>query len=194
MSSIVETTRIDKLQTLLAEHQVSPELFPMEWLKETDFFRAPASTKYHAAYPGGLFDHCYGVTKKLLEWTSKGLLSWGRSESPIIIGMLHDVTKIGAYAMKQDRNPLTGEIETWWEWNNNWEALDPVHGMDSVMKVSEQLELTYEEWACIRWHMGAYETVSWDEYDKAIKEYPNVLWTHTADMYASKIMEVRNEE
>ena len=49
--------------------------------------------------------------------------------------------------------------------------------------------LTDEEIACIRWHMGAYEidTKMWQYYDSAIRKYPNVLYTHTADMIASKI-------
>lgn len=46
-----------------------------------------------------------------------------------------------------------------------------------------------EERLCIRYHMGAYETSDWDEYDQAIRKFPNVLWTHTADMLASKLME-----
>ena len=40
---------------------------------------------------------------------------------------------------------------------------------------------------CIRYHMGAYEKDGWNEFDLAIRKYPNVLWTHTADMYASKV-------
>ena len=38
--------------------------------------------------------------------------------------------------------------------------------------------------------MGAYEKDMWNEYDKAIIKYPNVLYTHTADMIASKIVGV----
>lgn len=52
------------------------------------------------------------------------------------------------------------------------------------------MRLTEEEELCIRYHMGAYETDDWDGFDKAIRKFPNVLFTHTADMYASKCMEV----
>ena len=51
------------------------------------------------------------------------------------------------------------------------------------------MDLTEEEKLCITYHMGAYETSNWNEFEKAIRKYENVLWTHTADMYASKIVE-----
>ena len=57
------------------------------------------------------------------------------------------------------------------------------------MMLSQFITLTEEEILCIRYHMGPYVTADWDEYDKAIKKYPNVLFTHTADMYASKVLE-----
>ena len=64
----------------------------------------------------------------------------------------------------------------------------------SLIKIMKHLHLTDEEQACIRWHMGAYEgKESWPDFDAAIKEFPNVLFTHTADMYASKCMETQLE-
>ena len=64
------------------------------------------------------------------------------------------------------------------------------HGSDSLIKAQQILPLTEEEVYCIRYHMGPYEKDGWDLYDEAIRKYSNVLWTHTADMVASKIMEV----
>ena len=51
------------------------------------------------------------------------------------------------------------------------------------------LQLTEEEAACIRWHMGAFteDKDEWNYYNNAVKKHPNVLWTHTADMVAAKI-------
>ena len=51
------------------------------------------------------------------------------------------------------------------------------------------MTLTEEEIMCIRYHMGAYEKDDWVQFDLAIKKYPNVLFTHTADMYASKLIQ-----
>jgi hypothetical protein len=53
------------------------------------------------------------------------------------------------------------------------------------------MKLTPEEVMCIRWHMGAFdEKENWQYYSRAVNKYPNVLWTHTADMIASQIMGV----
>jgi len=50
------------------------------------------------------------------------------------------------------------------------------------------MKLTPEEVMCIRWHMGAFdEKHNWKYYTAAVKKYPNVLWTHTADMIASQM-------
>ena len=58
--------------------------------------------------------------------------------------------------------------------------------------LSRYMKLTDEEIACIRWHMGAFEKdpKMWDYYSRAIEIYPNVLYTHTADMIASRIVGV----
>lgn len=198
--NLVAQSRRQKLIEYLTELGVYGPGFEdiIEHLYEkTDYFYGPSSTKWHAAYPGGGFDHAFGVTKCLVELTQKGVCKpWKRSVSPILVGLLHDVTKLGAYIMKQDMNPVTKEIETWYEWNPEHETLSPIHGDDSFLKVHFHIiELTDEEQACIRWHMGAYEGKdSWPGYDKAIRKFPNVLWTHAADMYASKVMEECNEK
>ena len=161
----------------------------------TDYFYCPSSTKWHAAYPGGGFDHALNVTMCLVELTQKGVCSeWQRPVSPYLVGLLHDVTKCGAYIMKQEMNPNTNEIETWYEYNPEHTKDSEIHGEDSLIKIMKYLHLTDEEQACIRWHMGAYEgKESWSDFDAAIKEFPNVLLTHTADMYASKVLEHRKE-
>ena len=48
--------------------------------------------------------------------------------------------------------------------------------------------LTDEEIMCIRYHMGAFTDKSeWNDYTRAVRNYPNVLWTHQADMLASHV-------
>ncbi len=175
-----------QLEQLLKESKIPVSVFPWFWLQTTDFFTAPASKGHHAAYPGGLFDHSLNVATVLVKLTVTGICSpWGRPESPVIVGLLHDATKFGLYVPETD--PTTDRM---YKINPNYKALDSVHGADSVAKLKEIMMLTEEEEACIRYHMGAYEVDDWDGYDKAIKAFPNVLWTHTADMYASKLMEV----
>nr|DAF01802.1 MAG TPA: putative HD superfamily hydrolase [Caudoviricetes sp.] len=148
-------------------------------LKELGFFDAPASTKYHGAYEGGLFDHSLEVTKALVYLTDNLGLTWSRPESPYIVGMYHDLCKCDSYRY---------DIESDSYKYNKDQILDG-HGSKSIIIAQKYIDLTDEEIACIRWHMGAYEkdTKLWNYYGRAIEEYSNVLYTHTADMIASKI-------
>lgn len=159
----------------------------MDYLYErTDFFYAPASTKYHAAYPGGLSEHSRLLIGVLMQLTSaKACHEWQRAESPIIIGMLHDITKVENYLKAEDYSDQIPRYKH----NKDKLELSEIHGEDSLLKAQKLTDLTEEEAACIRWHMGAYETTAWDGFDQAIRQFPNVLWTHTADMVASKVME-----
>lgn len=163
------------------------------WLIQNGFFTQPASTKYHGAYEGGLFDHSYKVTQILLDMTQRLNLQWTRPESPYIIGMFHDLCKIDNYLTIVDEpgetmmgtNEVKGK-EVYFEYNPN--TILKGHGEKSIMLLSQFIALTEEELFCIRFHMGAYEGQDqWDNYDKAIRKYENVLFTHTADMYASKV-------
>lgn len=143
------------------------------------FFDAPASTKYHGAYEGGLFDHSLEVANSLIDLTENLGLTWERPESPYIVGLFHDLCKCDAYKF---------DIESG-KYVYNDEGFLPGHGEKSVIMLMKYTLLTDEEIACIRWHMGAYEKdpKMWDYYGRAIEAYPNVLYTHTADMIASKI-------
>ena len=147
-----------------------------ENLDSRDFFTAPASTKYHGNYEGGLFDHSYEVTMCLVELTEKLGLTWEYERSPYVIGMLHDVCKCDQYFKCEDGYGYRNDLVL------------PGHGDKSVMIVQQFLTLNEEEVLCIRWHMGAYDDKSvWNNLGRAIEQYPNVLWTHTADMMASRI-------
>lgn len=156
------------------------------------FFTAPASTKYHGAYEGGLFDHSVNVTLALLKLTEKNELVWERKQSPYIVGMFHDLCKADQYkhpVMVKDLIGTKAEDTHAWEYRKN--MLLKGHGDKSVMLLSQFYTLTYEEIVCIRYHMGAFTPQEeWNDYTGAIHRYPNVLWTHTADMIAAHIVEV----
>lgn len=152
-----------------------------DFLVKDGFINAPASTKYHGDYPGGLFDHSRAVTDTLENLTRCNGLSWQRPESPLIIGMFHDICKYDRYKLICDDNGVTR-----YDYINN--TVLQGHGAKSVMILAQFMRLTEEEVLCIRYHMGAYETDDWDGFDRAIRKYPNVLWTHHADMLASKVI------
>ena len=157
---------------------------PIDSLKEAmksepwnKFFTAPASTKYHGAYAGGLADHSYNVYITLNNFTVLNDITWERPESPFIIGMFHDLCKYDGFK-------INGNII-----EHNDDTLFKGHGKKSVMLLSTILKLTEEEAACICYHMGAFtDRDQWKDYTDAVKKYPNILWTHHADMYAAHIL------
>ena len=56
------------------------------------------------------------------------------------------------------------------------------------MYIQQFFPLTEEEMLCIRWHMGAFDRAEyWTTYERAIERFPNVLYTHTADMIATYV-------
>lgn len=165
----------------------------MDYLRDNGFFTAPASTKYHGNYEGGLLEHSSAVAKFLVQLTEDNHLTWKNPRSPYIVGMFHDLCKIDQY-----RHPVIGHIEEFNDertpiydkqaWEYNPDTLLKGHGDKSVMLLSQFYTLTEEEIMCIRYHMGAFTDKSeWNNYTRAVSQYPNVLWTHQADMLASHV-------
>lgn len=152
-------------------------------LIDRGFCTAPASTKYHGAYAGGLFDHSVNVAETLAQLTEQNDLKWERPTSPLIVGLLHDLCKIDQYRWNEGTQMY--EYRT--------DILVKGHGVKSVIYCCDllDLKLTEEEEACILYHMGAFtDKDEWRDYTSAVNKYPNVLWTHTADMIASHVMGV----
>ena len=154
-----------------------------DWLLDHGFFDAPASATHHGNYEGGLFDHSLTVAFELARYTSCMNIRWQRPESPFIVGMFHDLCKIDEYKRNDPKVILTGDDV----WIKSDDCILKGHGDKSVMLLSRFITLTEEEIFCIRFHMGAYQTEDWNSYGKAIEKYQTVLFTHTADMYASRV-------
>lgn len=94
-----------------------------KWLECSEFFYAPASTKYHGNYEGGLFDHSFMVMNTLVDLTRHNNLKWQRDGSPFIVGLLHDLCKIDQYKLG----------EAGYEYNTD--TLLTGHGYKSVMLI-----------------------------------------------------------
>lgn len=167
----------------------------LDWLVNKGFFKAPASTKYHGAHEGGLYQHSTSVMKFLVQLTKDNDLHWQDERSPYIVGMFHDLCKIDQYRLIAEEPVLEtpspsgefkGSFSVRYEYNPH--TLLKGHGEKSVMLLSQFYRLTEEEIACIRYHMGAFTPKEeWNDYTGAIHTYPNVLWTHQADMLASHV-------
>lgn len=184
---MTEQERYNKLMTTKIGSIISDEF--KDYLLREGFFRAPASTKYHGAYEGGLFDHSLSVMTFLVELSVRNTIKWQREESPFIVGMFHDLCKIDLYSHPPAWKIVGGETvfdSNSWSYNEN--TLFKGHGDKSLMLLSQHIVLTEEEALCIRFHMGAFtKETEWNDYTNAIHKYSTVLWTHHADMLASHV-------
>jgi hypothetical protein len=179
----LKENRTADFERRMREHIPTESWGPLfEYLRESGFFEAPASIHHHGAYPGALYDHSLAVMASIVKLTDRLDLQWQKPRSPYIVGMFHDLCKVDNYKHKDG----SGEA---WEYNNA--ALLPGHGEKSVILLQRFLPLTEEEMLCIRWHMGAFDDKeNWNSYGRACTAYPNVLYTHTADMIAARILGV----
>ena len=183
---MTDSNRADLLMGAALGKIISPEF--ADYLSTNGFYCAPASTKYHGNYAGGLFDHSFAVMNFLVELSAKNNLKWQRAESPFIVGIFHDLCKIDQYQI-DNTTPYTVGEPTRYEYKKN--TMYKGHGDKSVILLSALMKLTEEEIACIRYHMGAFvNKEEWNDYTGAIHIYPNVLWTHQADMMASHIRRI----
>jgi hypothetical protein len=151
----------------------------IEWLKLSDFFTAPASSKFHLACKGGLAAHSLSVCKVLEKLVDSFWLGTKiPGDSLILVGLLHDVCKVGIYVWSDSQQKYIHE--------------DPFpigHGDKSVMVLQEFIKLTCQEIAMIRWHMGPYDE-SYNRGEKYIvKYYPECKLVYFADDISTQYLE-----
>lgn len=79
-----------------------------DWLNDSDFFEAPASTKGHGNYVGGLADHTLNTydSLSLINDSFRDKETQYSDETIIIVSILHDLCKVNTY--KQDDEHATG--------------------------------------------------------------------------------------
>lgn len=145
----------------------------IEWLCTTDFFTAPASTKYHNSFEGGLVAHSLEVYTELT--TSKNAKMFS-SESLIKVALLHDICKANFYTVDYRNAKIDGQ----WERVPFYAVKDDFpygHGEKSVLLASRFIELTDEETMAIRWHMGAFDEAVKGGFNlsQVYEEYPLAL-------------------
>lgn len=171
----------------------------LEYLKKSDFFTAPASTRFHLACEGGLVEHSVNVYLRLkslldLEYGEKRPEIYS-DETVAICGLLHDVCKIGVYAVSY-RNVKENGVWKEVPFYTTDEQLPYGHGEKSVYIINGFLRLTREEALAINWHMGSFDDrVRGGSHSiaKAYADYPIAVLTHLADLSATYLDEHRND-
>lgn len=162
----------------------------------SDFFTAPASTRYHGSYKGGLVEHSLNVYNCLKDYLERErvreLYKMNYSdESVAIVALLHDVCKINCYKPGKrnvkDENGVWKEVDTY-EYED---TLPYGHGEKSVYIISGFMRLTREEAFAIRYHMGFSGTEDPRNVGKTFVMFPLAFALCTADMEATYFMEQR---
>lgn len=176
---------------------------------ETDFFTAPASTKYHSNYEGGLAEHSYKVMELFKQKNEQFNLNIPM-DSIIICGLLHDLCKTNFYT-KEKKNVLKGKKKVkknrkingqWMEVEeevNDWQEeegytindkLPLGHGCKSVILLQKFIQLTDFEIMAILFHMGIPEDYGMKQaYNKAVETFPAIIALHTSDYESSYFLE-----
>ena len=179
----------------------------LEYIQKSDFYKAPASTKYHLACPGGLLQHSLNVLdalRGLLSWRSDGVWEYRAAgkvvdtipdDSVIMMALLHDICKTHFYgtSTRNVKNETTGRWEKVPFYTVN-DMMPLGHGPKSAMIIKQYTTLTSQELYAIWHHMGMNGNYENDNaVGKSIEMYPAVLALQTADMMASRFMEGEKE-
>ena len=164
----------------------------INFIEKTDFYTAPASTRFHGSYDGGLLEHSMKVYEILKHKVEHSIMDIEVPEDKLkIVALLHDICKVNYY--KVDYRNAKNEAGIW-EKVPYYTVDDTIpygHGEKSVMMLTEYIKLTSEEKYCIRWHMGFTEPK--EQYTTigiAFKKYPLALLLHEADLEATYFYDI----
>lgn len=162
----------------------------LEWLSTTDFFKAPASTRFHGACEEGLVMHSLNVYHALMD---RFFEEGDNPESMAICGLLHDLCKANYYkaGSRNVKNEATGQ----WEKVPIFMVEDQFpygHGEKSVYLIERFIRLKPAEAVAIRWHMGGFDDAARGgcrAISEAYDAYPLAVKLHLADLTATYLME-----
>ncbi len=162
---------------------------------KSDFFTAPASTRYHNAFEGGLLKHSLNVYECLVQYLARERVKETyklnvSDETAAVVALLHDVCKVNFYTVsyRNAKDEKTGQWEKVPYYTIN-DTLPYGHGEKSVYMVSGFMRLTREEAMAIRWHMGFSGIEDKNTIGRALEKYPLAFALSVADMEASYFLE-----
>lgn len=168
----------------------------LEWLlsDKSDFFIAPASTRYHGSYEGGLLEHSLNVYNCLKDYLTRSrtreIYKMDYEEETVAVAaLLHDICKVNFY--KVDYRNAKNEKGVWEK--VPYYAVDDQlpygHGEKSVYIISGFMRLTREEAFAIRYHMGFSGIEDKNVIGRVFEQFPLAFALCTADMEASYFLE-----
>ena len=162
----------------------------MAWLEGTDFYTAPASTRYHGAYEMGLLQHSLNVyvqLKQLCAWYNQTEIS---PESIAIVALFHDFCKIGMYKTElRWRKDDNNQWEQYATWKHDEDFAYGGHGSKSVYLVQNFMKLSPDEASAINCHMGAWDRSDYGNPSEVYNRNALAWLLHVADEAATYMME-----
>lgn len=162
----------------------------LAWLETTDFFQAPASTRFHGNYEGGLCEHSVHVWEELVRLLKAYPEIETNGETVAIISLLHDLCKIGCYKVELRNKKENGVWRSVPAYAFQEDFAYGGHGSKSVYMVQRFLDLTPEEAVAINCHMGSWDRTPSDySVGSAFEAYPLAWLLHVADESATYIRE-----
>jgi hypothetical protein len=173
-------------RALIITRDGADELFA--WLKTTNFFSAPASTKFHSAFNGGLAQHSIAVHECLLRLLAQNKIG-ASDETLALVALYHDICKADIYVetTRNVKNPDTGI----WEQVPYYEVKDGFpfgHGEKSVILLREYVDLSRDEMLAVNTHMGGFdERARSNSYliSNTFEACPLAVLLHEADLQAT---------
>lgn len=167
----------------------------LDWLEHSDFFVAPASTRYHGCYEGGLLQHSLNVYDCLkIGIEAAGLQGTYSEETIAIVSLMHDLCKVNYYK-KGFRNVKDEETGQWYK-KEVYEVDEKFpcgeHADKSIIILQNFIRLESEEILAIRAHMGGWDTAVKGGnafIGKIFERSKLALLLHLADMGATYLME-----
>jgi len=164
----------------------------LDWLTHSDFFTAPASTRYHGSYEGGLLEHSVNVYRCLVRLIAHaGLKDRYSDETVAIVSLLHDICKVNLYKIGT-RNVKENGVWVQKEVYEVDEKFPCGHGEKSVIILQNFIKLSADEIMAIRAHMGGFDTsVKGGDYfiGQIFERCELALLTHLADMESTYLLE-----
>ena len=163
----------------------------LEWLQTTDFFTAPASTRYHCACPAGLVMHSINVYEVMMEKHFDPEID--NAESFALCALLHDVCKAQFYKVSSRNVKIerTGHCEMVAYYGIEV-AFRYGDGEKSVFLIERFVRLKPAEATAIRWHMGGFDDAARGgnfSISVAYDKYPIAVKLHLADLEATYLRE-----
>lgn len=157
----------------------------MDWISKTDFFRAPASTRFHGSFEGGLVEHHLDVYNETVDLLALPKFKDVNANSAYLVALVHDFCKIGLYDpyFKNVKNDITGQWEQVQAFKYDKPQYPFGHGVSSMYLANQFFRFTREESLAVRWHMGSYRCAAEDfsELQDSNERYPLVLLLQFAD-------------